>query len=104
VADEHRFAVMGGRVDAAAEYLEEHFTDAMGPDEAVAVAVAALAAQGDTADPRPLDAAHLEAAVLDRTRPQQRKFRRLSDTAVARALAAGEPLADAVGEPPAAGE
>jgi len=93
VADEHRYAVMGGSADKANAYLERHYRDGMALEPALAMAVDALAAQGDDAEPRPLDAAHLEAAVLDRTRAQQRKFRRLSDTAVARALEAGEPPA-----------
>ena len=93
VADEHRFAVMGGSADKANGHLERHYRDAMNRDQAVAVAVAALAAEGEGATPRELDAAHIEAAVLDRTRPQQRKFKRLSDAAVARALESGEPPA-----------
>jgi len=94
VADEHRFAVMGGSVDKATEHLEQHYRDAMNRDQAVALAVAALAAAGDGAtEPRELEAAQIEAAVLDRTRPQQRKFKRLSDAAVSRAIAAGEPPA-----------
>ena len=91
VADEHRFAVMGGSGDKATRHLEVHYRDGMTRDQAVAVAIAALADEGDGAEPRPLGAAQIEAAVLDRTRTQQRKFKRLSDAAVSRALKAGEP-------------
>ena len=94
VADEHRFAVMGGSADKANAHLERHYHDAMNRDEAVALAVAALGAEGEGATPRELDAAHIEAAVLDRTRSQQRKFKRLSDAAITRALEAGEPPAE----------
>jgi len=96
VADEHRFAVMGGSADQAVAHLEQHYIDAMNRDQSVALAVAALAAEGDDTEPRELDASNIEAAVLDRTRSRPRKFTRLSDAAVSRALEAGEP--------PAAGE
>ncbi len=89
VADEHRFAVMGGSADKATAHLEEHYTDAMSRDEALARAVAALAAEADGEQPREVKADQIEAAVLDRTRAQQRKFKRLSETAVARALSSG---------------
>jgi len=96
VADEHRFAVMGGSADQAVAHLEQHYIDAMNRDQSVALAVAALAAEGDDTEPRELDASNIEAAVLDRTRSRPRKFTRLSDAAVSQALEAGEP--------PAAGE
>ncbi len=86
VADEQRFAVMGGSAEQAAGYLEEHYSDGLGRAAAVRVAVQALAHDGDTARDIPAD--QVEAAVLDRTRGQQRKFVRLSDPAVADALAA----------------
>ncbi len=93
VADEHRFAVMGGSAEKATAHLEAHYRDGLGLDEAVALAVAALADEGDGTPARELGAEQIEAALLDRTRPQQRKFRRLGDTAVTRALRAGEPPA-----------
>ena len=89
VADEHRFAVMGGSADKATAHLEEHYTEAMSQNEALALAVAALAAEGEGATPREVPADQIEAAVLDRTRVQQRKFKRLNATAVERALSSG---------------
>ena len=50
------------------------------------LAVDAMSTDG-VGEPRAIAADQVEAAVLDRTRPQPRKFRRLSDDAVARALA-----------------
>jgi len=91
VADEHRFAVMGGSAESATAYLEQHYQDGMSASQAVAVAVAALAADKTNGQPRALTAEQIEAAVLDRTRPQQRKFRRLNDATVSSAIAAGEP-------------
>jgi len=86
VADEQRFAVMGGSAEQAAGYLEENYGDGLSRAAAVRVAVQALAHDGDTARDIPAD--QVEAAVLDRTRGQQRKFVRLSDRAVADALPA----------------
>jgi len=39
-----------------------------------------------SAEGREIEPASIEAGVLDRTRPQRRKFRRLSDVEVARIL------------------
>jgi proteasome alpha subunit len=58
-------------------------------EEAVRVATAALA----SAEDRPVEAATLEAAVLDRTR-ERRKFRRLTDEEIAGMMA---PAGDAAG-------
>src|SRR5688500_16557699 len=76
VADEHGFAVMGGSADLAATYLKERYTPGLALDDAIRLAVEALG-QGDGAG-RVIPATGLEVAVLDRTRTQQRKFRRLS--------------------------
>ena len=64
-----------------------HYRDGLSRDEAVRLAVQALAHDGDTA--RDIPARDVEAAVLDRTRAQQRKFLRLTDPAVDAALAGG---------------
>ncbi|HEX9235332.1 MAG TPA: proteasome subunit alpha [Actinomycetota bacterium] len=74
VADESGFVGMGGR----SEELNAALKDAYHPDlplaDAVRLAVTALS----EAEQRSLEAANIEAAVLDRTRGR-RKFRRLSD-------------------------
>lgn len=80
VADEHGFAVMGGSAEAVSEYLREHYSDSVDLAGAVGLAVDALGHDG--AEPRALDAETLEVAVLDRTRTQPRKFRRISKRAV----------------------
>ena len=75
VADEHGFAVMGGNADTVAEHLREHYREGSTLAEAVQLAVAALG-QGE-GEPRTIAAHDLEVAVLDRSRTQQRKFKRL---------------------------
>jgi proteasome alpha subunit len=75
VADEHRYAVMGGAADTVASYLEEHYTDGAPLTDALRVAVAALG-HSEKSD-RVIPAGDLEVAVLDRTRSQDRKFSRI---------------------------
>jgi len=99
VADEHDYAVMGGTAEQATAYLKEHFTPGAGLEDAVRLAVLALG-QGET-DTRTVPAANLEVAALDRTRSQQRKFRRLTAEVLERIL--GEDAAAATEpEPPVA--
>jgi proteasome alpha subunit len=76
VADEQSFAVMGGEAEAVTTHLRERFTPGAPLDDAVRVAVAALG-RSDTQD-RVIPATDLEVAVLDRTRPQKRKFKRVT--------------------------
>ncbi|CAN5606224.1 proteasome subunit alpha [soil metagenome] len=87
VADEQRFAVMGGAAERPVAWLSEHYREGLTRGEAVRLAVQALAHNDET--PREIPARDVEAAVLDRTRGQQRKFLRLSDSAVDTALAEG---------------
>ena len=75
VADEHRYAVMGGAADTVASYLEGQYTDGAPLAEALRVAVASLG-HSEKAD-RVIPAEDLEVAVLDRTRSQDRKFSRI---------------------------
>ncbi|MCZ4500089.1 MAG: proteasome, and subunit [Marmoricola sp.] len=79
VADEHDFAAMGGDAEAVSTYLKEHYTAGLSLDAAITLAVQALGRSGAQVDgdPRTIPAGDLEVAVLDRTRTQQRKFRRL---------------------------
>ncbi|MEQ6899727.1 proteasome subunit alpha [Nocardioides sp. YIM 152588] len=75
VADEHGYAVMGGDAETVATYLKEHYEPGATLDAALRVAVAAL---GHTSsEDRVIPVEDLEVAVLDRTRVQPRKFRRL---------------------------
>jgi len=75
VADEHRYAVMGGAADTVASYLEGQYTDGAPLAEALRVAVASLG-HSEKSD-RVIPAEDLEVAVLDRTRSQDRKFSRI---------------------------
>ncbi len=84
VADEHGYAVMGGAADTVASYLKEHYTEGSSLDEAVRLAVSALG-HSETAD-RVIPDEDLEVAVLDRTRTQPRKFRRIRPAQIAELL------------------
>ncbi|NYD41864.1 proteasome subunit alpha [Nocardioides panaciterrulae] len=80
VADEHRYAVMGGQADTVAQYLKEHFTEGASLEEALKVAVSALghtAGDNGKGEDRVIPTEDLEVAVLDRTRSQPRKFARI---------------------------
>jgi proteasome alpha subunit len=79
VADEHGYMVMGGQTEPISTYLEQNYTEGLGVDDAVKLAVRALGEGGNAgADgPRRIAANQLEVAVLDRARPK-RKFKRLS--------------------------
>ena len=87
VADEHGFAVMGGSTDKATAYLKQHYRPGVGLEDAIRVAVEALG-QGET-ETRTVPSGNLEVAVLDRTRAQQRKFRRLRAAQLGRILGNG---------------
>ena len=76
VADEHGYAVMGGAADVVAEYLKSRYAEGATLDDALHLAVAALG-HTDATD-RVIPVEDLEVAVLDRTRTQPRKFRRLA--------------------------
>jgi proteasome alpha subunit len=76
VADEHGFAVMGGNADDAAGHMRERYQEGSSLEDAIRLAAEALG-QGE-GGPRVIAAEDLEVAVLDRSRPQQRKFKRLS--------------------------
>jgi len=84
VADEHGFAAMGGSADQVTSYLKERYAAGAGLDDTVRLAIAALG-HGESSD-RTIPAEDLEVAVLDRSRSQVRKFKRLSDEHLARIL------------------
>ncbi len=75
VADEHQYAAMGGSAEQITEYLEEHYSAGLSLDDALRLAVEALGHDGP--EPRQISRDALEAAALDRTRSQPRKFRRI---------------------------
>ena len=80
VGDEQGYAVVGGAADVVASYLSEHYQEGASLSEALTLAVAALGRstneRGETED-RVIPVKDLEVAVLDRTRPQPRKFSRI---------------------------
>ena len=84
VYDEHRFAVMGGTHENVVAFLTEHYHEGASLEGAVRVAVDALGHDDDA--PRTIPLEDLEVAVLDRTRSQQRKFRRLRPEALVEVL------------------
>jgi proteasome alpha subunit len=87
VADEHGFAVMGGSAERATTYLRENYRAGTGLEDSIRLAVQALGqAEHET---RSIPSGNLEVAVLDRTRTQQRKFKRLSAELLGRILGNG---------------
>jgi proteasome alpha subunit len=86
---------MGGSAERPTSYLQEHYRAGADLEAAIRVAVEALG-QGES-ETRQVPASNLEVAVLDRTRSQQRKFRRLRGAELGRIL--GNGTADS--EPPA---
>jgi proteasome alpha subunit len=97
MVDEHGFAAMGGDAESVSTYLREHWTEAGSLADALSLAVAALGhgADGD----RQIPAHDLEVAVLDRTRTQPRKFRRLTARALHDVLGPdAESVSDAAGD------
>ncbi|MGW0231022.1 proteasome subunit alpha [Actinopolymorpha singaporensis] len=91
VADERGFAAMGGSAEQINAFLERRYQPGRSLSAALALAVEALGQDGNGT--RRLDANQLEVAVLDRTRIQKRKFRRLVGPALERLLTAGESAA-----------
>src|SRR5213594_1704346 len=82
VTDEHGFVGIGGHADTLTEALKGTFQEGWDLATAVKEAVKALS----SAEGREIEPASIEAGLLDRTRSQRRKFRRLSDEEVERIL------------------
>lgn len=84
VADIPDYGVMGGQSDKVEEYLSTHYAADLSLADAVRLALTAL---GNDSDPaRTISPHDLEVAILDRTRTQPRKFKRLGDPAVTELL------------------
>lgn len=84
VADVRGHGVMGGQSEQIDAHLTEHYTDGLDLDAALRLAATALGR--DSAEPREIKATDLEVAVVDRTRTQPRKFKRLAPDAIESAL------------------
>ncbi len=82
VTDEHGFVAIGGHAEELTETLTSRY--AQGWDLATAVKTAVDVLRSP--EGRTIEAASIEAGVLDRTRPQRRKFRRIEDDEVIRIL------------------
>jgi proteasome alpha subunit len=112
VQDEPGVVAMGGQAETISGTLRDRHRAEMTMEEALRLAVEALASVGgEGGNPRTLTAAQLEVAVLDRQRAG-RTFRRISGTALTALLAPPEPPAieaspaaeDATAEDPATAE
>jgi proteasome alpha subunit len=103
VADETGFVAMGGHADTLSGRLRTEHREGGALEDALALAVDALAKSGPGSDmpgaqPRTLTPSQLEVAVLDRTRPR-RAFRRLAGSALARLMGVSENGAGSHREP-----
>ena len=79
VTDEHGFVAIGGHAEELTQTLATRFATGWDLATAVRTAVEVIGSpEGRTIEP-----AAIEAGVLDRTRTQRRKFRRLDDAEVA---------------------
>jgi len=82
VTDEHGFVGIGGHAETLTEALKGTYQEQWDLGTAVREAVRALS----SAEGREIEPASIEAGVLEPSRPQRRKFRRLLDDEVARIL------------------
>jgi proteasome alpha subunit len=89
VADEHDFVVVGGQADKVAAVLKERYSATMSLTEAMRLAIASLAGQGD-GNSEPVTSGQLEVALLERSRPH-RAFRRLTGARLDALLAEATP-------------
>ena len=85
--DEHGSVAVGGNAEQISGYLDQRHRDGMTLAEALMLAVQALSRDTNGSE-REIPAERLEVAVLDRTRPQQRKFKRIVGRQLARLLEA----------------
>ncbi|MFF4157780.1 proteasome subunit alpha [Streptomyces sp. NPDC001678] len=88
IVDEHGSVAVGGNADQISSYLDQRHRDGMTLGEALKLAVESLARDTNGSE-RTLTAEQLEVAVLDRKRPQQRKFKRLLGRQLQRLLEEG---------------
>jgi proteasome alpha subunit len=85
VTDEHGFVAIGGHSEDLMTTLKDKYQVGLDLPTAVRVAVEVL---GTTPETRTIAPETVEAGLLDRTRTQRRKFRRLDDTEIAQILPA----------------
>ena len=83
VNDEHGFVAIGGHAEELTESLKGRYAAGWDLATAVKTTVELLGSQ----ESRTIEADQIEAGVLDRTRTQRRKFRRLADDELAQMVA-----------------
>jgi proteasome alpha subunit len=84
VTDEHGFVAIGGHAEELTETLKTRYAEGWDLATAVKTAVEVIGSP----ESRTIEPEAIEAGVLDRTRSQRRKFRRLGDAEVAGFLGA----------------
>jgi len=89
IADVRGYAVMGGPADQVSDYVGEHYKEGISLAGALRLAVDALG--HDSNEVRQLTPDQIEVAVLDRTRTQVRKFKRISEETLGRILSESRP-------------
>ena len=82
VTDEHGFVAIGGHAEELTQTLTARYSEGWDLATAVKTAVEVIGSP----ESRTIEPEAIEAGVLDRTRTQRRKFRRLDDTQVAQIL------------------
>src|SRR4051812_9606732 len=88
IVDEHGSVAVGGNADQISTYLDQRHRDGMTLAQALELAVQSLSRDTNGGE-REIPGERRGVAVLDRTRPQQRKFRRITGRRLARLLEAG---------------
>jgi proteasome alpha subunit len=101
IVDEHGSVAVGGNADQISSYLDQRHREGMQLSEALKLAVESLSRDTNGGN-RTLSPEQLEVAVLDRTRPQKRKFKRVTGRQLARLLEDGG--AEGSGEDGASGQ
>jgi proteasome alpha subunit len=104
VVDEHGSVAVGGNAESIASYLDQRHEEGMSLPEALKLAVDSLARDPNGGAARSMTPDQLEVAVLDRGRWQQRKFKRVLGTQLARLLEGDASAATDDEAAPAAGE
>ena len=89
IVDEHGSVAVGGNAEQISSFLDQRHRDGMSLAEALKLAVQALSRDTNGTE-REIPAERLEVAVLDRTRPQQRKFKRIVGRQLSRLLEADD--------------
>lgn len=96
VVDERDFLAMGGSADAVSSALKDRYTKNASLSAALGAAMHALA--HENGERREIESASLEVAVLDRTRSEHRKFRRIHGARLERLIEESRAASEAAPE------